>query len=97
MSLIQVSVKAGQNPHGDSKFSWLQMPFVLTPEQAGDVSLDEAKKLVAASYKTSFQFKKLMLVVACWPWSAGNMFCGAVSMFRFGRLEVQRLLPNRSS
>jgi hypothetical protein len=57
----------GQQHHGDSKFNWLQMPFVLTLEQAGDVSLDEAKKLVAASYKISFQFKKLMLVVACWP------------------------------
>lgn len=64
---LQVAVVAQQH-HGDSTFYWLQMPFVLTSEQAGGLSLQEAEKLVAASYKVSFQFKKLLLCVAYWPW-----------------------------
>lgn len=67
-SLPPSVVVVGQQHHGDANFYWLQMPFVLTSGQAGDVSLDEAKKLVAASYKISLQLKKLLLVVACWPW-----------------------------
>lgn len=68
-SLPPSVIVVGQQHHdGETKFYWLQQPFVLTSEQAGDVSLDEAKKLVAASYKISFQFKKLLLAVACWYW-----------------------------
>lgn len=67
-SLPPSVVVVGQQHHGETKFYWLQQPFILTSGQAGDVSMDEAKKLVAASYKISFQFNKLLLVVACWPW-----------------------------
>ena len=68
-SLPPSVVVVGQQHHGDANFYWLQMPFVLTSGPARDVSLDEARKLVAASYKVSFQLKKLLLVVAYWPWT----------------------------
>ncbi len=67
-SLPPSVVVAGQQHHGENKFYWLQQPFILTSGLAGDMSLDEAKRLVAASYKISFQLEKLLLVVACWPW-----------------------------
>jgi len=57
----------GQQHHGDSPFYWLQMSFVLTSDQAADLSMEEAKALVATSYKISFQLKKLLIVVAWWP------------------------------
>lgn len=67
-SLPSLVTVVAQQHHGESTFYWLQMPFVLTSAQAGDLTPSKAKELVAASYKTSFQFKKLLLVVAHWPW-----------------------------
>ena len=67
-SLPPSVVVVGQQHHGKNKFYWLQQPFVLTSAQTGDISLDEAKNLVASSYKISLQLKNLLLVIAYWPW-----------------------------
>lgn len=68
-SLPPSVVVVAQQHHGDSPFYWLQQPFMLTSAQAADISLDEAKNLGASSYKISLQLKKLLLVIAYWPWT----------------------------
>lgn len=68
-SLPPSVVVVAQQHHGDSPFYWLQMPFVLTSGQVGDVAIEKAKDLVAASYRIGLQLKKLLLLVAYWPWA----------------------------
>jgi len=73
-SLPTSVVVVAQQHHGSQKFYWLQHQFIMKSDVHPYVSSrEEAELLIGPSYKISFQFNKLLLLVAYWPWPDWQM------------------------
>ncbi len=73
-SLPQFVAAVAQQHHGNSKFYWVQQQFLMTSDfHPYFGTLEEARTLIAPSYKISLLLKKLILLIAYWPWEKWRM------------------------
>jgi hypothetical protein len=73
-SLPQNVAVVAQQHHGETRFYWFQHQFFLKSDIHPYVeNTEEARALVQPSYKVSFLFRKLLLLVGFWPWPGWNI------------------------
>lgn len=72
-SLPRFVTVVAQQHHGESPFYWIQSPSWIAHCPSGQVKPSEIAELSKPSYKVTLQLKKLLIVVAYWPWSDWRM------------------------